>query len=92
MAQNDQKIEELEKRISVIEARDKRKALDKGWETSWARRLVIASLTYLIVVLYLHWLKANDPWLNGLVPVAGYLLSTLALPYLKNWWIKNKSI
>ncbi len=92
MTYSEQKIEELEKRISVIEARDKHKALDKGWETSWTRRMIIAVLTYLVVVLYLHWLKTNDPWLNGLVPVAGFLLSTLALPYLKKWWLKSKSI
>jgi hypothetical protein len=35
----------------------------------------------------------NDvPFVVGLVPPAGYLLSTLTLPPLKRWWIKRQDL
>lgn len=55
----------LEKRIEIIEARNKRVEADKAWETSWTRKISIAVLTYLVVVAYLHFVIKIDPWLNA---------------------------
>ena len=82
---------ELEKRIEALELRNKKVEADKRWETSWARRVSIAVLTYVVVCAYLSFVIHINPWLNALVPVVGYMLSTLTLGYLKRKWIENHS-
>jgi hypothetical protein len=81
----------LEDRIAKLEARNQKVELDKGWETSWTRRVAIALLTYLVVAAYLYVVIGIDPWLNALVPVAGFILSTLTVKYLKQIWIRKKT-
>lgn len=80
----------LEERIEAIEARNKKVEADKAWEASWIRRISIAALTYLVVVSYLNFVIKTDPWLNALVPVAGFILSTLTINYLKRHWIARR--
>lgn len=80
----------LEKRIAKLEARNKRVEGDKAWETSWVRRLSIAVLTYLVVVFYLRFVVHINPWINALVPVIGYTLSTLTISKLKQIWLSRR--
>ncbi len=81
----------LEERIARLEIRNQRVEADKGWETSWLRRLSIIALTYLTVVFYLRYVVHIDPWINALVPVIGYSVSTLSLDFLKKQWNMRKS-
>lgn len=74
---------DLEARISAIEARNKKVEADKAWETSWARRLSIAALTYAVVVIYLSVINNDAPFINALVPVVGFLLSTLVMSRIR---------
>lgn len=74
----------------TLEQRNARVEADKAWETSLTRRFIIAGITYATVCLYLPLLGVERPWLHALVPVAGYLLSTLSLPYAKRMWLKKK--
>jgi hypothetical protein len=83
-------MKDFEKRLAAIEARNERVELDKAWETSWSRRISIMLLTYLVVVAYLHFVVRIDPWINALVPVLGFLLSTLTLSALKDYWISKR--
>ncbi|MCA9337336.1 hypothetical protein KC951_01355 [Candidatus Saccharibacteria bacterium] len=83
-------MKDLEKRLSAIEERNAKVEADKAWETSWTRRIAIAVLTYLVIVAYLHFVIHVEPWLNALVPVAGFLLSTLTISYLKKFWIDRR--
>lgn len=76
----------IEQRLTALKSRNARVEADKAWESSWVRRIAIAILTYVVVVAYLHFVIQIDPWLNALVPVAGFLLSTLTISYLKRWW------
>lgn len=76
----------IEERLAVIEARNKKVENDKAWETSWTRRVSIMVLTYLVVASYLKFVVHIDPWINALVPVIGFLLSTLTLSLLKRHW------
>lgn len=76
----------LEDRIAKLEARNVRVEADKAWETSWFRRLLIMTLTYVVVATYLHIVMRVNTWLNALVPVLGYLLSTLTASYAKKLW------
>lgn len=73
-------------RIEKLEARNKRVEADKAWETSWIRRGAIMVLTYLVVVFYLRFVVHIDPWINALVPVIGFFLSTLTISLLKKEW------
>lgn len=79
---NMKSVEDILKRNSRVEA-------DKAWETSKTRRLVIATITYLIAAGFMYRIGVPDPFLNALVPTGGYLLSTLTLPFFKDWWLKR---
>ena len=80
----------LEERIIALEERNARVEADKAWETSWLRRVSIMLLTYLTVVAYLHFVIHISPWLNALVPVIGFLLSTLTVSLLKRTWLRKR--
>ncbi|HEX7368301.1 MAG TPA: hypothetical protein VF261_01440 [Candidatus Saccharimonadales bacterium] len=81
----------LKKRIELLEARNKRVEADKAWETSWQRRLAIMALTYLVVVFYLYFVVHIDPWINALVPVIGFFLSTLTVSLYERWKLTRRS-
>jgi Flp pilus assembly protein TadB len=76
-------IQEIEKRIEQLESRNRRVESDKAWEVSWARRLSIALLTYIVVACYLSFVVHINPWINAFVPVIGFTLSTIVLSSLK---------
>ena len=80
----------IEDRLSVIESRNQKVENDKAWETSWTRRLSIMILTYVVVVIYLHFVVHIEPWINGLVPVIGFILSTLTVSLLKEEWLRRR--
>lgn len=81
----------LEERIARLEARNLRVEADKAWETSWMRRVAIVILTYLVVAAYLHFVIHTEPWRNALVPVMGFLVSTLTVSFLKSLWLRHRS-
>ena len=82
-------IEELREQIEQIKQRNKKVELDKKWETSWVRRICIAVLTYFVVVLYSYVInKVSNIWLTSIVPVLGFILSTLSLRFVRKIWEK----
>jgi len=81
---------DIKKEINLIKQRNKKVEADKAWETSTTRKLVIAAITYFIVVLFLYLINARYPWLNAFVPTIGFYLSTLVLPPIKKSWIKRR--
>lgn len=76
----------LENRVAAIEKRNERVELDKKWETSWTRRLTIAIMTYIVIVVYLLVINNNAPFINGAVPAVGFMLSTLVLKRIRLAW------
>ncbi len=76
--------------IQEIKERNQRVELDKAWETSRTRKTIIAVITYIVVVFFLLIIHAPNIFLNALVPVAGFLLSTLTLSWCKKKWIEQK--
>lgn len=80
---------DIEQEIDQIKERNMRVELDKAWERSWTRRLFIAAVTYVIASIWLVLIHDTNPFLKALVPTAGYLLSTLSLPFIKTWWSKK---
>lgn len=83
-----EKIEQLEQRLKKIESRNHHVEADKAWETSYARKFIIALFTYLAIATYLKFFVGIDPWINAIVPTIGFLLSTLSLPFIKKYWQK----
>ena len=84
-------MKDLEKEIELIKERNHRVEKDKAWETSWDRRICIAVLTYFVVVCYNYGItKLDNIFLSSLVPVMGFLLSTLSLKLIRNIWEKGK--
>ena len=82
-------IEQLEKEINLIKERNKKVERDKAWETSFTRRVLIAVFIYLIMGFYLNIIDITQPWLNAIVPAGAYILSTLILPFFKEFWKKH---
>lgn len=76
----------MEPELQTLQERNKRVELDKAWETSKTRRGIIGLLTYIVACIFLTVIGSSSPYINALVPVGGYLLSTLSLPVIKQWW------
>lgn len=83
-------IEQVERRVISIEERNQRVELDKAWETSLTRRLLILIGTYAILGLYLWAIEIPRPWLNAIVPAVGFALSTLALHPVRRLWERRR--
>lgn len=77
------------KEIQKIKERNSRVEIDKEWETSYTRKIIIAVLTYLVIVLFFISANVANPFLNAIVPTLGFILSTLSLPYFKKIWIER---
>lgn len=77
---------DLEKRLKIIEDRNARVEQDKKWETSWVRRISIATLTYAVVVSYLFVIGNTQPFIDAIVPPVGFLLSTLVMKQIRKMW------
>lgn len=84
--------EEMRLEFDAIKKRNARVEMDKAWEISLTRRIFIAALTYVVAVAWLVLIHETNFLLKACVPVVGYVLSTLSLPIIKDWWIKNKII
>ena len=81
---------ELKEEIEKIKKRNKRVEKDKEWETSLTRKLTIAVSTYIVVVLYSYFIsKFSNIFLTSLVPVIGFVLSTLSLNMVRKIWEKR---
>jgi hypothetical protein len=75
--------------LDEIKLRNAKVEADKAWETSWVRRLFIASVTYVVAAFYMNYAGLGHSLLGAFVPTGGYLLSTLSLPFIKQYWIKK---
>ncbi len=79
----------LEQRIESIEHRNAKVELDKKWEGSWTRRLLIVAFTYILLGSYMWAIGVGQPLLNAVIPTVGFTLSTLSLPLFRKIWEKN---
>ena len=81
----------IEKRLAAIEARNKKVEADKAWEISWARRISIGVLTYIVIVLFLIAIDKPQPFINAFVPPIGFLLSTLVMGGVRDLWQSRRT-
>lgn len=82
-------LQELKNEIIEIKQRNARVEADKAWETSLARKILVAILTYVVVVLFFVAAELPKPFINPIVPTLGFLLSTLSISYFKTLWLKR---
>lgn len=81
-------LKQLEKEIEAIKLRNKRVETEKAWETSWARKFLISTFTYMVISVFFLFAGVINPFINAIVPALGFILSTLSLPYIKKLWLK----
>lgn len=84
-------IKDLEKEIELIKQRNKTVELNKKWETSWTRKICICVLTYIVVIIYSYLInQINNIFLSSIVPVIGFMLSTVSLNFIRKIWERSK--
>lgn len=83
-------MESLEERIAKIEQRNKSVELDKAWETSWTRILLIIAFTYIFFGIFFQIVGVPRAWINALVPAIAFALSSLTMPFIKRVWIERR--
>lgn len=83
-------LDELTQRIKKIEERNKKVEIDKAWEVSIIRRLLIVLFTFISIGGYMWVIGVDRPLLNAVIPSLGFTLSTLSLPYFKKLWVRKK--
>lgn len=86
----EERLEKLEEQIAALRDRNRRVDADKAWETSRFRVATIAGMTYAVAFLFMWSVGIGRPWLNALIPVLGFILSTLSLPSIKQWWVGRR--
>jgi hypothetical protein len=79
----------LKREIDSIKKRNKRVESDKAWETSWTRKIIIAGLTYIVIVVFFYFAGLPNPFKNSIVPALAFVLSTLTLPLFKKVWLSS---
>jgi hypothetical protein len=79
----------VEERIQIVEARNAKVEQDKAWETSMTRKVTIAILTYVIIVLFFLAAELPKPFINPIVPTVGFILSTLSMKFVRTIWGKK---
>jgi hypothetical protein len=89
---DESRITTLESELTTIKLRNQQVEVDKAWETSVARRSLVALITYLASCILLA-LIGNEHFIrNALVPVLGYLLSTWSIPSAKKIWKQQRGV
>ncbi len=79
----------IEKEIEKINNRNKKVEVDKAWETSKTRKLIIAVLTYFVMVCVMFSLGLDSPFIGAIIPTLGFLLSTVGANLVKAVWINK---
>lgn len=81
---------DYEKEINAIKERNVRVEADKAWETSSIRTILIASITYLTILIVFLVIGLQKPFLSAAIPMIGFVLSIQSIPIVKKWWLKKR--
>ena len=72
-------MENIQKEIELLKERNRRVEADKAREISRARKFIILTLTYIVIVIFFYTAELPKPRINAIVPTLGFILSTLGL-------------
>jgi len=81
---------EIIQELDNIKKRNKKVELEKAWETSLERKISVALITYIIVVIIMYFLDFENIFINALIPTIWYILSTIGVNPMKNIYIRKK--
>lgn len=76
----------LESKINQIADRNARVQVDKAWEISQFRVFSICILTWFVSTIVFWIIGVQHAVVNAIIPMTGFYLSTLSLPFLKKFW------
>lgn len=79
----------IDEELELIKERNRRDEANKAWETSMTRAFMVAFITYFVMILVMHALKVENPFVSAIIPTLGFLLSTLSVGSIKNIWINK---
>lgn len=82
-------LEKLNEDIEIIKKRNNRVEINKAWETSLFRKILILITTYIVASLAMYAIGIPNFYINSLIPTLGFFLSTLTFPSIKNWWMRK---
>jgi hypothetical protein len=88
----EERLQNLQTRIDEIEQRNARVEAEKAWEVSSARIGTICLITYLVAAAVLWLLGTERFWLNAMLPVCGFYLSSQSLPVIKRRWLSAQGL
>ena len=80
----------VEKEIEIIKKRNAKVEMDKAWELSNTRKIIIGASIYILATLVFIGIRAPDPMINAFIPAVGFLLSTATFPWIKEMWINKR--
>ena len=80
---------EIEQKLQEINKRNHKVDLDKKWETSNFRKLLVLITTYFLASLTMFAIVDSKPFVSSLIPKLGYFLSMFSFGFIKSIWIKN---
>jgi len=83
------KVKSIYEENANIKERNRRVEINKAWETSISRKVLIVILTYIVIVIFFYFAGLPKPLINSIVPALAFFLSTLSLDYFKRIWIKH---
>lgn len=86
-----EKLKEISVEIEKIKLRNIRVEVEKAWEVSNERKIIIAILTCLTTILFMYIIGDSKPIVNGIIATVGFILSTLSLNFFKQIWIKKRN-
>ena len=79
----------LSREVSAIHKRNRRVEAEKAWERSYTRRAMLSIFTYIAIAVYLFAVDIPNAFVTAIVPTAGFMLSTLTLPFFRNLWLRR---
>ena len=84
-------LEQIQQDIASLKNRNKKVEADKVWETSWFRKVLIAVLTYIVIVIFFVTAEFQRPMTSAIVPTLGFILSTITVPIIKKIWLDRRN-
>ncbi|MFI3241655.1 MAG: hypothetical protein R3Y43_03725 [Alphaproteobacteria bacterium] len=79
----------IEQEIEKIKQRNTKVEADKAWEVSRIRKLIVAFLTYFVMICVMFSLGLDSPFIGAIIPTLGFLLSTVGADLIKKIWVNK---
>lgn len=79
----------LEERVKRLELQLRYSELQKKWEMSKVRLLILSATTYVVIAFFMYLFEIEDPLVNAIIPGSAYILSTISVPFIRKVWVRS---